>query len=169
MVLVAAALVLAACGKKAATSSGSSGSQSPSASVTVQAKVVSGLGTVLIGPSGNTLYLLTADSHNKVTCTGSCAAAWPPLTLGSGMSKAVAGSGVQASMLGTVKDPSGKMQVTYNGFPLYFFSGDSGPGKAAGQGIKSFGGVWYVVSPAGKAVTTSSGSSSSSGSSGYSY
>ena len=40
------------------------------------------------------------------------------------------------------KRPDGKMQVTFNGKPLYRFSGDSKNGDAKGQG---FDGVWFVI------------------------
>jgi len=42
--------------------------------------------------------------------------------------------------------------VTYAGHPLYWFSGDSAAGDTNGEGLTDFGGAWYAVSPAGKAV-----------------
>ena len=56
--------------------------------------------------------------------------------------KPVAGAGVTAAKLGTVKRPDGKIQVTYNGLPLYLFAGDSKAGDVKGQGV---GGIWHVV------------------------
>src|SRR6185312_1546552 len=38
------------------------------------------------------------------------------------------------------------------GHPLYWFSGDSAAGDTNGEGLTDFGGAWYAVSPAGKAV-----------------
>ena len=69
-------------------------------------------------------------------------------------------------MLSTIKGPSGALYITYAGWPLYTFSGDSGPGRAKGQGIVSFGGTWETLTPAGTPVTTTS-TTSSSGGSGY--
>ena len=63
-------------------------------------------------------------------------------------SKVTGGDGVDESLLGTVDHPDAGTQVTYNGWPLYFFSGDSAPGDTNGQGQ---GGVWYVVDPTGNA------------------
>jgi hypothetical protein len=59
--------------------------------------------------------------------------------------------------------------VTYNGHPLYYFAGDSGPGTTSGQGSDEFGAKWWLVAPSGAAIThsASSGSSSSSSASGY--
>ena len=69
-------------------------------------------------------------------------------------------------MLGTVKDPNGKTQATYNGWPLYMYSGDSGPAQSGGEGIVSFGGTWYAMGPSGTSVK-SSGSSPAGGGGGY--
>jgi hypothetical protein len=79
-----------------------------------------------------------------------------------GASAASAGSGIKASLLGT-KKLSGETYPTYNGWLMYEYSGDSGPGQAKGQGIKSFGGTWYVLNASGNPVTSSSGGSGGSG------
>ena len=49
----------------------------------------------------------------------------------------------------------GSKQVTYDGHPLYYFSGDSGPGTATGQGSDGFGAKWWLVAPTGSDVTAS--------------
>jgi predicted lipoprotein with Yx(FWY)xxD motif len=66
----------------------------------------------------------------------------------------VAGSGVTAAELGTAKRSDGTTGVTYNGHPLYTFSGDGAPGQTAGQGVDAFGAEWYVLSAAGDAIQT---------------
>ena len=65
------------------------------------------------------------------------------------------GSGVNQALLGTIKRPDGTLQVTYNGHPLYCFTGDSGAGAAHGQESKAFGAGWYVVSASGSKIDTS--------------
>ena len=75
------------------------------------------VGKVLVGANGRTLYLFTADKGTKSACYGQCASYWPPLIAG----KPTAGTGLNASMLGTTKRKDGKLQVTYHGHPLYFF------------------------------------------------
>jgi predicted lipoprotein with Yx(FWY)xxD motif len=147
--------------------------------VTVSTKNVSGVGTVLVNGKGQTLYLLTSEKGGKITCTASngCTQVWPETTLPSGTTAAKAGPGVQSSLLGTVKGASGAMEVTYNGWPLYTFAGDSGAaGVAHGQAQTSFGGTWYVLNTAGNPVTakatsanSNSSSNSSSGSGRYGY
>ena len=104
-------------------------------------------GTFLVDSSGRSLYLFEADKSDTSTCTGACAAAWPPLTT---TGAPTAGTGVKASLLGTSKRDDGKMEVTYNGHPLYYFANDTAPGDLKGQGVDAFGAEWYAVSPEGK-------------------
>ena len=104
------------------------------------------LGSFLVDDKGMTLYLYTKDTPNTSTCEGKCLAAWPAL-LTSG--NAVAGNGVDASKLGTTTRSDGTTQVTYNGWPLYYFAKDKQAGDTNGQGV---GSVWYLVSPTGDAM-----------------
>ena len=181
--LLGAAITVAACGASGTTASGSGSSpssgtarssgSSPSSAVTVSATNVPGVGTVLVNGQGQTLYLLTSEKGGKITCTGSngCTKIWPEITLPKGTTAAKAGSGAMSSLLGTVKDASGNLEVTYNGWPLYTYAADSGPGVAHGQGIATFGGTWYVLNASGDPVTGTSqpsgSSSSSSAGNGY--
>lgn len=184
-----AAVGLAACGSSssggsAAVSSGGSsapstgGSSSSSPATSFTAANVAGLGKVVVDARGRTVYILTAPGKKNVPCTDSsgCTAVWPDLPLPSGTSAATAGSGLKASLLGTKKLSDGETYPTYNGYLLYEYASDSAPGQARGQGIKSFGGTWWVLSPAGTPITSSgssssgsSGSSSSGSGGGYSY
>ena len=67
-------------------------------------------------------------------------------------------------MVGTTNRSDGKPQVTYNGHPLYLYSGDQNPGDTTGEGLTAFGAAWYAVSPAGDQVTGQPSSSSGGGS-----
>jgi len=109
------------------------------------------LGQILVDDKGMTLYLFVADTGTASTCYTSCANVWPPL-LTDGTPQA--GTGVDASLLGTTTRTDGKVEVTYAGHPLYYFVKDKAPGDITGQGINGFGGLWWVVSPAGAAITT---------------
>jgi predicted lipoprotein with Yx(FWY)xxD motif len=117
---------------------------------TIQLKKVGNLGKVLVNGHGQTLYLFKKDKGTKSACYGQCAKFWPP-TFTTGKPKA--GSGVKASLLGTTKRKDGKLQVTYNGHPLYAFLQDKKPGQATGQGTTFFGGAWYVMNAKGKTIT----------------
>lgn len=104
------------------------------------------LGDFLVDADGMTLYLYTEDTENTSNCYDDCASAWPPLlTEGD---PAVA-EGLEASLLGTTERTDGTVQVTYGGWPLYYWVRDEAPGDTTGQDV---GEVWYVVSPTGEAV-----------------
>jgi predicted lipoprotein with Yx(FWY)xxD motif len=178
----AAVLALAACSKSTTAGSTSSPSSPTSSSpaangdaaITVATASIPGVGTVLVNGNGQTLYLLSSEQGGKLTCTddNGCTKVWPDTELPSGKTAGIAGAGVQASLLSTVKTADGKLYLTYNTFPLYTFTGDTKTGTAAGQGITSFGGTWAAITPAGVAATTSSASTSpkaKTSSSGYGY
>ena len=166
---VAAAVILAGCGGGSSKSTTSTSSASSSANPATRFSIasVSGLGDVVVDGKGRTVYILTSNGHTNVPCTDAsgCTGLWPDLPLPSGMSAAKAGTGVNASLLGTKKLSDGETYPTYNGWLMYEYSGDSGPGVAKGQGIKSFGGTWYVLNASGNPVTSSS--SGSGGGGGY--
>jgi predicted lipoprotein with Yx(FWY)xxD motif len=173
---LATAAAVAACGSSSSPAPASSPSSSAragasSAASTISAKSVPGVGTVLVNGQGQTLYMLTSEQGGKITCTpaNGCTQVWPETLLTSGTTTATAGSGVRSSLLGAVKDASGNLEVTYNHWPLYTFSGDPGPGAAKGQGLTSFGGTWYVLNGSGHPVTTSSPSGNASSGGGYGY
>ncbi len=138
-------LLLVAC------SAGGGASSTPNGdALTVGTASSADVGVFLTGPDGRTLYVLTTDGQDRTTCTGTCAAQWPPLTVSSGAGPA-AGAGV-TGQLGTFARPDGTVQVTYLGMPLYYYAGDTKAGDTAGQGI---GGVWFVASVAGGAQPSS--------------
>ena len=115
--------------------SGGGAKATPAPGLVIKAATTS-LGSVLAGPDGLTLYIHAGDSANHSTCTGGCAAAWPPVLVKAG-SKVSAGSGVKGQ-LGTFTRSDGTTQVAYNGLPLYSWPGDSAPGDTTGQGIGGF-------------------------------
>ncbi len=122
------------------------GAQSGRAKVSI---AKSPLGGILVDSKGITLYDFVKDKGSTSACYGACAALWPPLlTTG----KPIAGPGVHASLLGTTKRKDGKLEVTYNGHPLYYFVSDRKPGQTTGQALNQFGGPWWVISPAGKEI-----------------
>lgn len=132
-----------------AASSATAQASSPAA-MTIGLQSVSGIeGKFLASGQGRTMYLFEADKGGMSACTGACAAAWPPVTA-AGMP--MAGSGIEQSLLGTIKRADGTEQVTYNGHPLYYFAADTGAGMAKGQGSKEFGAGWYVVNAKGSKI-----------------
>jgi len=142
------AIFVAACG--ASSSPAASSAASP---MTVSATQTS-LGSVLSGPSGDTVYVLLSAQGMPIPCTGQCLSAWPPVAATAGGSTH-SGSGVTA----TLAVEASVMQITADGAPLYYFSGDSAAGQVNGQAIKSFGGIWYAVQTSGTPLTSASAAS----------
>lgn len=160
-VTLAAAALLSACAKSGTPAAGGTTPTSASAaptSVKIASHSVPGVGTVLVNDAGFTLYHLKTETATKIDCTGSCVGVWPPVLLPAGV-MAASGSGLSGTF-GTVHRPDGGTQVTYNGFPLYTYSGDTAAGQANGQGIQ---GVWFAVTAAGGGAVTPPSTSPSSG------
>ncbi|MGZ4280067.1 MAG: COG4315 family predicted lipoprotein [Solirubrobacteraceae bacterium] len=142
LALLAVSAVLAACGSGSSYGggsktggSGSSGSESAAVTSAKKAKV----GSVIVDAQGRTLYRFTAEAQGLPVCTGACAGTWPPAlaSTASGLPKHVA----------TVRRPDGgKLQLTYDGHPLYRYAGDQSKADANGQGV---GGQWFVVKAGG--------------------
>jgi predicted lipoprotein with Yx(FWY)xxD motif len=81
-----------------------------------------------------------------------CAVVWPPLKLAAGETPA-AGGEAKSALLSSKPNPEGGSVVTYSGWPLYVYAGDSGPGTAKGQALNLNGGLWYVIAPSGQVIT----------------
>jgi predicted lipoprotein with Yx(FWY)xxD motif len=163
---VVALILLAAC----APAGGESSSTPPAAASAGAGPMLSvaqtSAGAALTGQGGRTLYEFAKDTGQTSACTDTCATNWPPLTVAAGES-ASAGSGADATMVGTISRPDGGTQVTYNGHPLYYFAGDSAAGDINGQGLN---GVWFIAAPDGTMAGASAEATATPASSGgYGY
>lgn len=160
--LIVVAAIVAACsasgGSPAATTT-----PAGAAGATVGATSSSTFGTVLTGSNGLTLYTDSGDTAGTSTCTGSCATAWPPLTVPAGQ-QPTAGSGVTGTLT-TLTRADGTTQVAYDGLPLYFWQGDAKPGDVTGDGVNGFSVA--KAAGGGAAAPASSAPSSSGGRYGY--
>ncbi len=154
-----AALLTAACGSSGTSSSSTpaspaGGSASPAAAGSGSGLVIStksgSAGAFLTDGSGRSVYLWAKDAMDSSACSGACAAAWPPVTVTGAVT---ASGGVTKADLSTITRSGGARQVVYDGHPLYYFSGDSGPGQVSGQGSDAFGAKWWLVDPAGTSIT----------------
>jgi len=123
-----------------------------SARATGTVKVVKSksFGTILVTAKGRTLYRYTIDRKgvNRCSSDATCNKYWPPLLVKAG-AKPTAGAGAKAAKLGTIKAKNGMRQVTYAGWPLYTFAGDTSAGQTKGQGFEK---QWYVVNTNGGLV-----------------
>lgn len=106
-------------------------------------------GKVLFAGNGRVVYAFTRDRRNGPSrCYGDCAAAWP-VYFAKGTLKA--GAGVKQSLIGTTRRRDGRRQVTYNGWPLYYYAHERA-GEVKCQNVETHGGTWLVVRPAGALV-----------------
>ena len=158
-VVAAVVLAVGGCGgsaDKASDVQAARTSASPSGTgETIKTATVGNLGQILVDGEGRTVYMFAKDKGGMSSCSGSCAAVWPPVATSA---KPMAGSGADAAKLGTTKRSDGSMQVTYNGHPLYYYAPDgTTAGSAKGEGLNQFGAKWYTVSAAGDAVQPKGG------------
>ncbi|WP_207400602.1 hypothetical protein [Actinomadura roseirufa] len=156
--LTATGLVLTACGQEdagrqrnAAAGSRAEPSSEPSSTPSTETTAlevasVTKLGKVVTDGAGKTLYRFDNDTArpSASTCLEACAMTWPPVWAGSGDTPV---KGVEQSLVGKVKRPDGKWQVTLGGWPLYRFAKDQSPGDVKGQGVN---GTWFAAAPTGK-------------------
>lgn len=106
---------------------------------------VSAFGTMLFGADKQAIYIWEVEESSKAECYDDCAEAWPPV-LTSG--EPVAHGEVDQSLLGTTKRKDGKLQVTYNGHPLYYYAHE-GPNEVKCHNVATHGGLWWVIQPDG--------------------
>jgi predicted lipoprotein with Yx(FWY)xxD motif len=106
------------------------------------------LGMILTS-KGDTMFSFTKDKRGKEKCQSisGCTGTWKPLYT-KGTPKA--GSGVNASLIGTIKLKNGKKQVTYHKHPLYIYS--FAPTGTSYVDVVQFGGGWDALNSAGKPV-----------------
>lgn len=145
-VLIAGLIALTAC-SGGSSSSGTAGlcagSKSASSAGDTLSAWCSAAGAILVNGKGYTLYTSSADTAKKSACASACATIWPPLAV-SGTPKLA--PGLKKSLVGDITRTNGSHQLTYGGHPLYTYRADTGPHLVNGQGLKGFGGTWYIVS-----------------------
>jgi predicted lipoprotein with Yx(FWY)xxD motif len=174
-VLAACVIVLAGCGDDAATSTGTpsapestspsetqlqpqTSAPAPSATSTAATPVnrtgtvikaaKSQFGMMLFDGTGQAIYLFDKEQTSKPECYGACAEAWPPvLTNGT----PAAAGGTRQDLIDTTKRTDGTTQVTYGGHPLYYYAHEA-KNEVKCHNIQGFGGLWLVVTPAGKSA-----------------
>lgn len=112
-------------------------------------------GTHLVDAAGMSLYLFLPDEMGASTCYDQCADVWPPLLVDADVTP-IAGDGAErladdadAELLATIERDDGTLQVTYGGWPLYYFANDAEPGDVKGQALND---VWFLVDVSGNAI-----------------
>jgi predicted lipoprotein with Yx(FWY)xxD motif len=117
--------------------------------MTLYTLVATGEGKLRFGPPSN-----EGVQRQARPCTGQCLDTWLPLTVEDASVLASEGldRALDPTLIGSTRLDDGTLQVTYNGFPLFYFSGDTASGQKKGLGMEGFGGRWYMVSSSNGAL-----------------
>jgi len=117
----------------------------PEAGAAVLMTADSSLGEIVVDGAGITVYMFDDDTQGATSssCSGQCAANWPAVTV---ESEAPEVEGVTGEV-GTITGTDGALQLTLNGWPLYYFIGDVAAGDVNGQGVNE---VWWVLTAEGE-------------------
>lgn len=102
-------------------------------------------GEILTDAEGMTIYFFANDEEGVSNCSGDCLENWPIVTVDGEPT----GDDAVTAELGTIDAADGDTQLTVNGFPAYYFAGDSEAGDTNGQGV---GGVWWVFGADGEPI-----------------
>lgn len=178
--VLAIGLLAAACssggGTAAPSPSASSPASSPAASapavptkypvkkngnvVTVALRKIDGLPVpTLTDGFGRAIYMFDKDKDGKSMCNKGCDLNWQVIaTFGN---DPVAGGGAEQELLGQITRYNGVVQATYNGHPLYYYTGngktiEGDTSTANGQGVTAYGARWWVLDADGNKVTATS-------------
>lgn len=139
---------------------------SPTTATVISTAKNSKLGTILVsGDSGDTVYAL---KPSKTACTAKCLKVWPAVVLPQGVMTATAGTGVDASKLGTVAAANGALQISYAGKALYWFAKDKAPGQVKGNLTDKWG-KWSTVSSSGSNTKNSGSNNANAGTGGTGF
>lgn len=140
-------------------------------------------GEYIADAQGRALYMYTADEQGQAgtpatsNCYGTCADMWPPLIAEQGAMERTAepdqgmpeteslfrdqsgktADKIQTSLISTTERRDGTMQVTYGGWPLYYYEQDTQSGETNGQGVEDSQGEWYLVAPDGSKIEQHAG------------
>jgi predicted lipoprotein with Yx(FWY)xxD motif len=124
----------------------------PSSATTVQVKLATSttLGTYLTDKDGRSLYFFSNDAAGYSTCLGGCEVVWPIFNVENLKAEQLA-SGLSITDFKNIISASGKRQIAYKGWPLYYYAPTvngtnvpEAPTQTLGEGV---GGIWFVAKP----------------------
>ena len=143
VVIFASIMSLASCKKN---DYNNNPSPQPQTEVSLQSS--STFGSYLVDKENRSLYFFSNDPNAQDSCTGGCQAYWPVFSVDNLTADKI-GSGLAFSDFGSVTSVSGKKQVTYKGWPLYYYAPNGNnaleaPGNILGDGVNN---AWFVAKP----------------------
>jgi|GEM_PF-5258364 len=109
-------------------------------------------GPVIVDQKGRSLYVFSVDDEGTDVgnCYEDCSDTWPPL-IWNGMPKL--GPDVKPSLVSSIVRKDGQRQVTYDDWPLYYYSSDQEQNDTQGQNKRDHGGLWHLIAPDGHVLT----------------
>jgi len=107
-------------------------------------------GRFLVDERGQPIYVLESESSGESGCYDACALAWPPVLAPDGEEVDTRHRALDDDLLGMTERRDGRMQLTYNDYPLYFYARDPGDGEVTGHDVMDKWGEWYLVTPEGE-------------------
>jgi predicted lipoprotein with Yx(FWY)xxD motif len=136
-----------------ASAAASAASAAPSAAAAQLLRVTTtAMGPILVDSTGKAIYVFAIDKPGQSVCTGTCLQYWPVVAAPDPLPATLPGV---TAKLGVLHRADGGAQLTVNDYPVYTFAGDTGPGTTKGQGKNLSGGLWWIIAPNGKWITTS--------------
>jgi predicted lipoprotein with Yx(FWY)xxD motif len=107
-------------------------------------------GTYVVDSSGRSVYVLegTRGGSGINRCSGQCLKVWPPLM---GGPSPVVATGLNPGIVQAVSGYTGS-QLSYGGWPLYYYQHDHVPSDTMGNGVRDAWGTWYLLSPSGEPI-----------------
>ncbi|MFI5188053.1 MAG: hypothetical protein ACHQF0_15085 [Chitinophagales bacterium] len=105
------------------------------------------LGKILTDKDGRTLYSFANDASGQSSCTGNCESIWPAFNVDNLTAGDLGDPDLKITDFASITSSSGKKQLTYKGWPLYYYSPGGNPeaaGQTSGEGIL---GLWFVAKP----------------------
>ena len=151
LMLSAMALGLTACATYSSAPMGGGYGAGP---VTITTATKAPFGTYLVDGAGRAVYILEGTRGTPAErCSGQCLAIWPPLHV---IEPPVVGAGVDPGRLST-RMAHGHTHVTYDGWTLFYYHRDRGPGDTTGQHVTDAWGTWHLISPSGAVIRPAGG------------
>lgn len=99
-----------------------------------------------------TLYMYPRDTREPsvTNCYDQCARQWPPLLTDASGKIDLKSTELDVKLFSTTSRKEGTKQVTFNGWPLYYWQNDKKVGDTLGQGV---GDIWWVMTPSAGIIT----------------
>ena len=152
ILLAGATLALSSCNTLLGPQGPRPGPMGPAATsnLTLSTATKAPFGVYVTDGSGRAVYALdgTRGGSGINRCSGACVSVWPPVPA---PPLPTGGSGLNPPAVRTVSGFRGT-QISYSGWPLYYYSRDAAPGDTTGQGVRDQWGTWYLIRPSGEPI-----------------